>query len=251
MATTQEISDRRSEGSDVTLFDKVSWRVNGSCIKRTLCHYERQLTTQGDLYIPPTTFPQRLRTDEAVLQYLFAKTEIPLPRSLCAFESIGAFFHLTEHVSGIAMSDLSEPSKQFVKQQLLQHVKALQNLHSDTPGVPGQQLLCPPLRVNAGKWKVNSCWKPRADLPKEDYVFCHNDLRQDNIIVNPISLRIVAILNWESGGFWPKWFEMAFWERAGPDAVLEGEVDNTQRCREWLLKNCEEVVMPPLLRQGQ
>jgi hypothetical protein len=144
------------------------------------------------------------------------------------------------------MRDLPEPDKEVVKDELLEHIKTLQSLCSHVPGVPGQELLCPPLRINTGNWKVNSCWKPRADLQTQDYVFCHNDLGQHNIIVDPETLKINAIIDWEYAGFWPKWFEGEFWKRAGPSIALDGEIDDRERCREWLLENCEEVFVPPL-----
>lgn len=246
MPTNQELNDRKPVGCDAVLFDRMYWRVGNSCLKRTLRRHEWQTTPRGDLFIPPTTFSQRWKTDAAVLQYLSDKTDIPLPRLQCVFEDDGAFYHLTEYVPGVAMSTLSESDKQPVKKELLEYIKCMQSLRAETPGVPGEELLCPPFRVNTGKWKVNSCWKPRPDLPKGDYVFCHNDLGQHNIIVDPESLKIKAIIDWEYGGFWPDWFEAAFWERTGPGMALEGEVDDRERCREWLLENCDEVVMPPL-----
>ena len=66
-----------------------------------------------------------------------------------------------------------------------------------------------------------------------------------NVIVDPDTLKINAIIDWEFRGFWPEWCEHAFWERPGP-SVIEGEDDDTEGCREWLLQQCEEVVMPPL-----
>jgi hypothetical protein len=68
---------------------------------------------------------------------------------------------LTEYVPGVSMRDLAESDKEVVKEELLKHIETLQGLRSDAPGVPGQELLCPPLRVNTSSWKVNSCWKPK------------------------------------------------------------------------------------------
>ena len=38
----------------------------------------------------------------------------------------------------------------------------------------------------------------------EEYVFCHNDLSQHNVIVDHKSLRINAIVDWEYAGFFSK-----------------------------------------------
>lgn len=62
----------------------------------------------------------------------------------------------------------------------------------------------------------------------DEYVFCHNDLSQHNIIVDPETLRITAIVDWEYAGFYPARFEMPFYLRIGPSIALEdkGEVDD-------------------------
>ncbi len=64
--------------------------------------------------------------------------------------------------------------------------------------------------------------------------------------MDPATLKIKAILDWEFGGFWPAWFERPFWERLGASYALEGEEDDTARCREWLMANCDKVELPHL-----
>jgi hypothetical protein len=140
-----------------------------------------------------------------------------------------------------------------VTEELLQHVATLKSLRSDTPGVPGahevgdlsQSLLCAPYRVANAHWKPTTCWRPRSGV-KGDFVFCHNDLGQHNVIVDPGTLKIKAIIDWEFGGFWPEWFERPYWERPGPSCALEGEEDDQERCREWLGSHCDEVEIPYL-----
>lgn len=63
----------------------------------------------------------------------------------------------------------------------------------------------------------------------EEYVFNHGDLSQHNVLVDPTSLKITAIIDWEYAGFFPEYFEGAFYERPGPSAALGDEVDDTQR----------------------
>lgn len=66
------------------------------------------------------------------------------------------------------------------------------------------------------------------------------------MLVDPKTLKIKAIIDWEFGGFWPEWFERPFWKRSGASYALEGEDDDTERCREWLAANCEEIEQPHL-----
>ncbi|KAI1811190.1 kinase-like domain-containing protein [Poronia punctata] len=246
MVLNKELNDCREPGCWAILADKKYYQVGTSCIKRTLRPHEWQSTIDGTLIIPPATYPQRWKNDAAILGYLHEKTDIPLPRLQSVFEDDGAFYHSTEYVEGVLMSELTEEKKQVVIEELLQHVATLRSLRSDVPGVPGDEssLLCPPQRVTSRQWKVNSCWRPREE--KGEYVFCHNDLGQHNIIVDPETLKINAIIDWEFAGFWPEWFERCFWERQGPRVALEGEDDDVGRCRDWLMNHCDEVIMPHL-----
>ena len=67
------------------------------------------------------------------------------------------------------MKQLGSEEKQVVTKELLQHVATLRSLPSDTPGVPGESLMCPPQRVTRNQLKADSCWQPRQE--KGDYVF--------------------------------------------------------------------------------
>jgi hypothetical protein len=249
LATRNELTEHREPGCVAVLGDRKYFQVGNSVIKRTLRRTEWCYSHAS----PSSAFPQRWRNDAAILQYLAAHTDIPLPRLQCVFEDDGAFYHCTELVEGVSMLDLSEEDKTVVTVELLQHVATLKSLRSDTPGVPGareigelaQSLLCAPERVCNIHWKQNSCWRPRGSV-KGDFVFCHNDLGQHNVIVDPATLKIKAIIDWEFGGFWPDWFERPYWERSGPSAPLEGEDDDIERCREWVSTHCDEVVMPYL-----
>lgn len=68
----------------------------------------------------------------------------------------------------------------------------------------------------------------------EEYCFCRNDLSQHNVIVDPGTLKISAIIDREYAGFWPEYFEGAFYERPGPSAALDAEVDDVPRLLRFL-----------------
>lgn len=63
---------------------------------------------------------------------------------------------------------------------------------------------------------------------KTDLVFCHNDLSMHNIIVDPETFKINAIIDWEYAGFYPAEFEMPFYLRPGPSVALTGEADDVE-----------------------
>lgn len=149
-------------------------------------------------------------------------------------------------VPGVQMQELpSDDDRKVVEKELRRHVETLKALRSDTPGVPGEELMGPPQRVCDIHWKLHSAWRPRSGV-KGDFVFCHNDLGQHNVLVDPETLKITAIIDWEFGGFWPEWFEREFWTRRGNSYALEGEEDDSEQCREWLVANFDEVEQVPL-----
>lgn len=65
----------------------------------------------------------------------------------------------------------------------------------------------------------------------EEYVFCHNDIGQHNVLVDAKSLEIKAIIDWKFSGFFPRWVEGALWKDVG-HALTLGDED---RLRSWLV----------------
>lgn len=128
------------------------------------------------------------------------------------------------------MSQLSEDQKKIVRDELRQHLATLHNIRSKTTGGPSG-IVIPPYR--AMKSTVNDRWPVRSSESAE-YVFCHNDLSQPNVIVDPDTLRIRAILDWEYAGFFPEYFEAPFYERPGPSIPLDGEKDDVKDLLQFL-----------------
>lgn len=71
----------------------------------------------------------------------------------------------------------------------------------------------------------------------KEYIFCHNDLSQQNIIVDPHSLKIRVIIDWEYVGFYPENFETHFYKRLGPSVAFQEEHDDAGELLEFLKPN--------------
>ncbi|CAK7234851.1 hypothetical protein SBRCBS47491_009089 [Sporothrix bragantina] len=123
------------------------------------------------------------------------------------FEDDAAAYVITEYVEGVGMNELTADEQKTVVQELEQHLKTLKTLTSNVWGGPG-----------------GSRMRPRE---KHDLVFCHNDLSAHNVIVDPATLKINAIIDWEYAGFFPPEFEMPIYLRVGPSVALPGETDDT------------------------
>lgn len=231
--------------------DRKIYHLDKLFFKRTLRRHE--WTDLGDDFLvqPTAAMPQRYRTDVAVQAYLREHTSIPLPTMTTCFEDDAAMCLAMEFLPGVQMDELPEADRQIVAAELSHHLATLKTLRSPTPGVPGESLLIAPQRVTTYHWHYHTCWRPRPHLKGGDFVFCHNDLGQHNVLVDPATLKITAIVDWEFGGFWPAWFERPFWTRPGGCGALEGEEDDVERCRAWLLENCDKVVMRHLPTLGE
>ncbi|KAG7140435.1 hypothetical protein HYQ45_002738 [Verticillium longisporum] len=55
-----------------------------------------------------------------------------------------------------------------------------------------------------------------------------------NVVVNPETLRINAIIDWEYAGFFPPRFEWPFFNRLGPSVAIHDEIDDASSILEFL-----------------
>ena len=161
--------------------------------------------------------------EAASLQFVQQRTDIPVPTVHCHFEHEEAYYLITEYVEGVSMSELLEDQKSIVREELVRHLAKLRTLKSNLLGGPSG-IVIPPYRVlnrtETDDWHLQHS-------TSDEYVFCHNDLSQQNVIVDPNTLRIKAIIDWEYAGFFPARFEFPFYERLGPSSAIDDEVDDS------------------------
>lgn len=70
-------------------------------------------------------------------------------------------------------------------------------------------VVVPPPRITSRDHRP--VWQPKtSNLAR--YVYCHNDLSQQNIVVDPKTLQVTSIIDWEHSGFFPTEFEKQFWK---------------------------------------
>lgn len=211
--------------------ERAYYRSGNFFIKRTLRPSEYMISQRGTTFIPPLGV-QRLKNEAATLAYIRRETNIPVPTLSGVIEMEDSFIMITEYMEGVNMAELKEEQKLVARAEIQQYQAILRELTSDVLGGPSG-LLVPPYRVM--KLKDKGEWV-RKVAGSEKFVFCHNDLSQHNVIVDPESSKITAIIDWEYAGFFPGYFERDFYERPGPSVALEGEIDDSA----MLLKFMEE-----------
>ncbi|KAK4238547.1 hypothetical protein C8A03DRAFT_33425 [Achaetomium macrosporum] len=210
------------EGCVATTPDRKYYRRGNAFIKRCLRPSEFLPGPQG-IHIPRFR-KESLKNEADTLRFIRRYTEIPVPMIFADFEDDDAYYLITEFVEGVSMADLPEHQKDVVIAEVEGHLAKLKELRSNRMGGPSG-IVIPPYRVLCETERED--WSQLRPAERSDYVFCHNDCSQHNIIVNPDTLKIAAIVDWEYAGFYPEYFEFPFYKRNGPSVALGEEEDDT------------------------
>ncbi|ORY58514.1 kinase-like domain-containing protein [Pseudomassariella vexata] len=222
----------REEGCFAKTYERKYYHRHGTFIKRTLRPREFRTGHLG-LHIPRVN-KERLRNEAESLRFIRQHTNIPVPTVYCDFEDDEAYYLIEEYVDGASMSDLSEDEKK-LRLELKTHLTTLKTLKSNRIGGP-TGLVIPPYRVM--RRTDEDAWALRPSN-SDEYVFCHNDLSQQNVVVDPLTLKIQAIVDWEYAGFFPSCFQWPFYNRLGPSSALEGETDDSFELLDFLQSQVE------------
>ncbi|POR32590.1 Uncharacterized protein TPAR_07207 [Tolypocladium paradoxum] len=196
----------------------------GRFYKRSLRPSEYQLTIRGEPYVPPLGY-ERIENEAACLKFIRAKTDIPVPEVLEAYDDNGSFVLITKRLLGVRMDRLPSDGQAVVMKEVERHLKTLTTLRSNRTGGPSG-ILCPPPRATQ-YFPGGTVWSA-ADVPGFSLVFCHCDLSQSNIIVDPETLKIEGIIDWEYGSYWPDFFEAQYFRDPRPSgAQFRNRSENT------------------------
>ncbi|EPE29427.1 Protein kinase-like (PK-like) [Glarea lozoyensis ATCC 20868] len=132
------------------------------------------------------------------------------------------------------MDELELEERQIVEKELEGHLATMRNLKSRHWGGPSG-IVVPPYRV------LNNSARPLWSMKirdSEDLVFCHNDFSTHNVLVDPKTLKVNAILDWEYAGFFPQEFEGMYFRRPGPSVALGDEAHDEDELLSIMNANC-------------
>ncbi|EER27994.1 hypothetical protein D8B26_005878 [Coccidioides posadasii str. Silveira] len=189
------------------------YRYYDNCfLKRTLSPSEYQRDFRGQLHISLDN-AARLANEAATLDFIGQETDIPVPRVIHAGEHSDGSYHLwTELVPGVPLKEIPLSDQHTVIEQIERYKSTLQGLRSSCIGGP-TGIVCPP--PVAKQLQRDEMWITKHS-PAKEYVFCHNDLSQSNVIVDPDTLEVNGIIDWEFAGFFPKCFDVPFYRSLKP-----------------------------------
>lgn len=193
--------------------------------KRSLRPSEYQLDFRGEPYVPPLGY-KRIQNEAACLKFIRTETDIPVPEVLEAFDDNGSFVLITKRLFGVYISELPSDGQAIVMKEVERHLETLRTLRSKHTGGPSGILSPPPRATQC--FPGGTVWSA-ADVPGFNLVFCHCDLSQSNIIVDPVTLKIEGIIDWEYGGYWPDFFESQYFRDPRPSgAQFRNDAENAR-----------------------
>ncbi|KAF1949140.1 hypothetical protein CC80DRAFT_497724 [Byssothecium circinans] len=209
----------------------ISYATAGSSfIKRTL-HPSRLVRDRDGIPINRLWSEERILNEAAALKFISKRTTIPVPRLISYGKSDDGTMYLeVERILGIELNLVGDQcrmpkarahtdhgpcdscrgiakgnAERFIENEVLPQLSLLR---SDTTGLDGF-VLPPPWVLEYDK---RTHWATKTSAPRE-YVFCHGDLMDHNIMVHPETLHVLSIFDWEHAGFFPQAFQTWALER--------------------------------------
>ncbi|KAK7177332.1 hypothetical protein PSPO01_16620 [Paraphaeosphaeria sporulosa] len=161
--------------------------------------------------VQPRWSRERLQNEASTLDFISTTTDIPVPKCLGLFEENGLLYLRTERAAGVPLDELGSDIAATHVSECLQSsiLPQLRKLRHDTIGSVDPSLpLLLPSRITCRDRRPH--WSRKSSISR-DFVFCHNDLAQHNIFVDPETFKITAIIDWEFAGYFPKEFEYPLW----------------------------------------
>ncbi|KID79638.1 Protein kinase-like domain protein, partial [Metarhizium brunneum ARSEF 3297] len=229
------LNARREKDCVAVTNERKYYSLIGSFVKRSLRPSEWQHNPVVGTLSIPRFGNERILNEAAALRFIAENTNIPVPKLYGCFEDDNAVYLVTELIEGVKLADLEPAQRKSVELELEGYMDVLRGLKSSVWGGPSG-IVIPPYRIMVEAYRQAWKMKPRES---SDLVFCHNDFSAHNVIVDPVSLKVKAVIDWEYAGFYPQEFESEFFRRPGPSVALDGERNDVEELLEIMYQNEE------------
>jgi len=198
--------------------------------------------------------PQRLQNEGTALAFIEKHTTIPVPKVLfCGKDERGVMYLEVERKGGILCDTVGEECRMtpgegqhatseqcleceniafskvnsFVEGTVLPQLKNLTSLETGLNG-----FVIPPPRIE--QYDHREIWQSKQAKQYQKYVFCHSDLSRSNILLDPKTLDVAWIIDWECAGFFPEEMEHTLW-RLNYEEYMQTFCDTTKIQQEIVL----------------
>lgn len=198
--------------------DRHYTKTSTTFTKRTLRPEEYNKNFKGETIIPRRDY-RHLINEHAALNFIANQSTIKVPRILDFSFNADFQCQITlECVPGIPLDQVPRVDQPGAFKKVSEYVQIvvlpqLRSLRSTAIGGLSGHIIVPEAVRNAAP-PVK--WSPTTST-STPLVFCHNDLYPHNILVDPRTYEVTAILDWEYSGFYPPQFEQPLWRRSARD----------------------------------
>jgi hypothetical protein len=198
-------------------------------IKRSLStHDPIPLDSLGRPTVPAYKPKEQLLNEALAIAYVKRHTSIPVPNVITTFEDQGCFYLVEEFFRGsIIAAEAPKKKHGFIRIQLEGFVAQLEQLKSKRIESFVPDTIFFPARMESNRRLLGNA--RYVEDENKPYHLCHGDLSWANVLVDPKTFKVLAVIDWEFAGFYPHGFEGEYWKRLGRCAAEEGEVDDTDK----------------------
>lgn len=142
-----------------------------------------------------------LRNEKLAIEYVREHTSIPVPNIVFYLDEGDRVYLATEIVEGVDLYDIEDPDDILkVCKQLDAYVKELETHRSSKIRGFGVDVCLPAyIKDLENPYEVQRY----VDVGGEPFVLCHGDLHRGNVIVDPETMTIKAVIDWEYAGYYP------------------------------------------------
>lgn len=142
-----------------------------------------------------------IRNEKLALDYIRKHTSIPVPKVVFYLDEGSRVYLATEFVEGVELAEIEDPAgKQKAIEQVDAYVRELETHKSNKIRGFGFDICLPPC---AEALEMPSTVSRFPEYDDERFVLCHGDLHDSNVIVDPKTFEVKAIIDWEYAGFYP------------------------------------------------
>lgn len=216
-------------------FEKITAVQNKEYIYTERSFTKRELLQYADGRGPWWKWgPSRLNNEYSVLEYLRQHTTIPVPAPFeTGYDAQGRYFVTMERIYGVPLNQIGKECRVPKDSQhvssgpcfacadmayynadvFITHtvIPQLSALTSTTTGFNGFAL--PPPRILEYDNSRDS-WPTRTSATHE-YCLVHGDLAAHNVMMDPRTLQVACIFDWETAGYYPPGMEAETWRMKG------------------------------------
>ncbi|WVW84732.1 hypothetical protein I302_106767 [Kwoniella bestiolae CBS 10118] len=152
-----------------------------------------------------------LQNEALALGFLERYTKIPIPKVTAFFEDRSCLYLIQGYVED-AIPAIDTPSHlhPHITRQLERYMSQIHNIRSETLHSFTKEVHLPARLIST---KAILCNLQYPQDPQSRYVLCHGDLGWQNVMVDPKTGDIKAIIDWEYSGFYPIEVEGDYWRR--------------------------------------